>query len=73
MKYYTSRCLLRALSYFPESFIETIAGLDPDFWSKRTRTLGLTRVKGNPVFGSDQSSSLAQLLVQKIENWIPHW
>ena len=40
-------------------------GLDPDFRSQRTQTLGLTRVKGNSDFGSDQGPSLAQLLVQK--------
>ncbi len=45
--------------YSPECIFETPVGLDPDFWSQRTRTLGLTRVLKNSDFGSDQN------LVQK--------
>ncbi len=54
---------------FPEGIFETPVGLDPDFWSQRTLTLGLTRALQNSDFGSDQSPSLAHLLVQK--NWDP--
>ena len=56
---------------------ETPVGLDPDFRFQRTLVLGLTRVKGNSDFRSDQSPSLAQLLVLKTEspesqmNWVP--
>ncbi len=52
-------------------------GLDPDFWSNRTRTLHLATAPHNSDFGSNQSPSLAWLKVQKTEtlesqmNWDP--
>ncbi len=42
--YYTIQSLMLSDDRFQEGIFETPVGLDPDFGSQRTQTLGLTRI-----------------------------